>query len=64
LAALRDRRDSSAVTAALAALTEAADRTDNLLPFILTAVEAYATTGEICRTLRRIWGEYHPAQEL
>jgi methylmalonyl-CoA mutase N-terminal domain/subunit len=30
------------------------------MPLILTAVEAYATTGEICHTLRRVWGEYQP----
>jgi methylmalonyl-CoA mutase N-terminal domain/subunit len=26
----------------------------------LAAVEVYATTGEICQTLRRVWGEYQP----
>jgi methylmalonyl-CoA mutase N-terminal domain/subunit len=28
--------------------------------FILAAVEAYATTGEICHALRKVWGEYRP----
>jgi methylmalonyl-CoA mutase N-terminal domain/subunit len=60
LAALRQRRDQSAVDQALAALEHAAKGTDNLLPLMLTAVEAYATTGEICHTLRRVWGEYRP----
>jgi methylmalonyl-CoA mutase N-terminal domain/subunit len=64
LAALRTRRDAAAVTTSLNALAVAATGTENLLPFILTAVEAYATTGEICHTLRRVWGEYLPGQEM
>jgi methylmalonyl-CoA mutase N-terminal domain/subunit len=60
LAALRSRRDQAAVEQALAALENAARGADNLMPLILAAVEAYATTGEICHTLRRIWGEYRP----
>ncbi|RME42218.1 MAG: methylmalonyl-CoA mutase [Caldilineae bacterium] len=62
LAALRARRDAAAVAAALDALAAAARSTENLMPPILTAVEAYATTGEICNTLRRVWGEYQPAE--
>ena len=58
LAALRARRNQAAVEQALAALTDAAKNTDNLMPHILTTVEAYATTGEICHALRRVWGEY------
>jgi methylmalonyl-CoA mutase N-terminal domain/subunit len=46
------------VQQALANLEDAARDSANLMPFILTAVEAYATTGEICNTLRRVWGEY------
>jgi methylmalonyl-CoA mutase N-terminal domain/subunit len=60
LAALRRRRDPVAVERALAALEKAAQDTDNLMPYILAAIEAYATTGEICHTLRRVWGEYQP----
>lgn len=60
LAALRQRRDNDAVAAQLAALTTAASGSENLMPHILAAVEAYATIGEICGTLRQVWGEYHP----
>jgi methylmalonyl-CoA mutase N-terminal domain/subunit len=60
LATLRNRRNQAAVEQALTALENAAKGTDNLMPLILTAVEAYATTGEICHTLRRVWGEYQP----
>jgi methylmalonyl-CoA mutase N-terminal domain/subunit len=58
LNALRARRDSAGVQAALAELARRASTTDNLLPAILPAVEAYATIGEISDTLRRIFGEY------
>ncbi len=58
LAALRNRRDDAAVEQALANLETAAQGDANLMPYILSAVESYATTGEICHTLRRTWGEY------
>jgi methylmalonyl-CoA mutase N-terminal domain/subunit len=58
LASLRQRRDDTAVRLALGDLEQAATGTDNLMPVILSAVEAYATTGEICNTLRSVWGEY------
>jgi methylmalonyl-CoA mutase N-terminal domain/subunit len=31
-----------------------------LMPLFVEAVEAYATLGEICDTLRRVFGEYTP----
>ncbi len=59
---LRATRDNETVRRTLAALRSAAQRDDvNLMPYILDAVEAYATTGEICNTLREVWGEYQPA---
>jgi len=62
LHALRARRDNEAVEATLIALESAARATtENLLPHILAAVEAYATVGEISHTLRRVWGEYREA---
>ncbi|HEX6778444.1 MAG TPA: methylmalonyl-CoA mutase family protein, partial [Ktedonobacterales bacterium] len=57
LAALRERRDNAAVTAALTTLEDAARGSTNLLPRILAAVEAWATLGEISDTLRRVFGE-------
>jgi len=57
VAALRERRDNAAVGAALAALEGAARGDANLLPRIVTAVEAYATLGEISDTLRHVFGE-------
>jgi methylmalonyl-CoA mutase N-terminal domain/subunit len=58
LQALRARRDNVRVENTLAALRDAARGTSNLMPAILTCVEAYATLGEICDTLRKEFGEY------
>jgi methylmalonyl-CoA mutase N-terminal domain/subunit len=59
LNALRAKRDSSRTKSALAELQRRAGTTENLLPAILAAVEAYATVGEISDALRRLFGEYH-----
>ncbi len=64
LASLRSRRDSQALQQALDRLENAAQSRDNLMPYILSAVEAYATTGEICTTLRRVWGEYQASMTI
>ena len=58
LHALRARRDSARVQSALAELQRRAGTSENLLPAILAAVEAYATVGEISDALRRLFGEY------
>jgi methylmalonyl-CoA mutase N-terminal domain/subunit len=58
LNALRARRDSARAKSALAELQRRAATTENLLPAILAAVEAYATIGEISDALRRVFGEY------
>lgn len=58
LAKLKAERNNMAVANALAALAKAAAGKDNLMSYILTAVEAYATLGEIADTLRAEFGEY------
>ena len=58
LSALRAKRDTVRAKSALAELQRRAATTENLLPAILTAVEAYATVGEISDALRRVFGEY------
>jgi len=55
---LRRRRDNRRVEAALARLEEVARSNENTMPAILECVEAYATIGEICRVLRKVFGEY------
>jgi methylmalonyl-CoA mutase N-terminal domain/subunit len=57
LAALRRRRDNVEVQQALAALERGAAGSENLMPLIISAVEAYATLGEISDTMRRVFGE-------
>ena len=58
LAALRATRDNGRVRASLDALKRAAEGTDNTMPFILDAVRAYVTLGEICDALREVFGSY------
>jgi len=58
LAALRATRDNDLVRASLDALTRVAEGTENAMPFILDAVRAYATLGEICNALRGVFGSY------
>jgi methylmalonyl-CoA mutase, N-terminal domain len=58
LNALRARRDAAKSRAALGEVESRARGTENLMPAILTAVEAYATVGEISDALRRAFGEY------
>jgi methylmalonyl-CoA mutase N-terminal domain/subunit len=55
---VRAQRDNHVVGRALNALQDAARGDENLMHFILPAVEAYATMGEICNALRRVFGEY------
>jgi len=55
--ALRARRDSAAVEAALGRLKEAAAQEDvNLMPPIVDAGSLYVTMGEMCDALRDVWG--------
>ena len=58
LNALRTKRDATRTKSALGELQRCAGTGENLLPAILTAVEAHATVGEISDTLRRVFGEY------
>ena len=55
---LRASRDNARVETLLDALEQASRGSDNLMPRILDAAEAYATVGEISDRLRRVFGEY------
>jgi len=61
LAAVRRRRDATAVAAALAELTAAARDGGALMPTILAAVEAYVSVGEIAGALASVFGEHRDA---
>ena len=58
LNSLRARRDTRKAQATLVEIERRARTTENLMPAILIAVEAYATVGEISDALRRAFGEY------
>ena len=58
LARIRGERDGGRVERALSALEGAAAGTENLMPHILEAVRSYATVGEICSRMKRVFGEY------
>ena len=58
IAKLKKERNNQDVDNSLDALKIAAQGTENLMPYILTSIEAYATLGEISDTLRSVFGEY------
>ncbi len=58
ITALKAERDNRAVAVCLQNLKDAAAGNQNLMPYILTAVENYATLGEIADTLRHVFGEF------
>ncbi len=58
---VRRQRDNREVAERLKALEQAARGTDNLMPFLLDAVNAYATVSEMMDVFRGVFGEYHPS---
>jgi len=64
LARVRRERDSAAVDASLTTLRAAAAGDADLMPAIIDAVRAETTLGEICSTLRDVFGEYHPPASI
>jgi methylmalonyl-CoA mutase N-terminal domain/subunit len=56
---VRRERDAGALSTALQRMDNAArDGRENLMPYIVEAVRAYATLGELCNVLRGVYGEY------
>lgn len=58
LAELKANRDALRVQKCLQQIKEAAEGTQNIMPFVLEAVEAYCTLGEIADVLRQVYGEH------
>ncbi len=58
LAELKSRRNSKDLRDSLTGLKRAAGGDQNLMPFIMEAVRSYATVGEICETLKEVFGTY------
>jgi methylmalonyl-CoA mutase N-terminal domain/subunit len=61
---IKQQRDSRAVLSTLRTIKSKAQTDENLMPFILEAVKAYATLGEICDVLREVFGEYQDPAEF
>jgi methylmalonyl-CoA mutase N-terminal domain/subunit len=55
---LRKERDGAKVQKALDRLRRAAEGEENLMPYILECVRAYATLGETVATLKEVFGAY------
>jgi methylmalonyl-CoA mutase N-terminal domain/subunit len=64
VARVRAQRDDGPVQRSLDRLEEEARGTGNLLPPLKEALGAYATIGECCDRLRRVFGEYQPQNEV
>lgn len=61
LSEMKQQRNQTKVKETLGKLRSAAERENtSLMPFILQAVKEYATLGEVCDTLREVFGEYRP----
>ena len=58
LADLRKSRDPFKMAGALEELQEAAACSENLMPYLIAAVKAKATVGEICAALKEVFGTY------
>ncbi len=55
---IRSERNNDEVNKKLQELKKASQGNDNLMPYILEAVRVYASIGEICNTMRDVFGEY------
>ena len=64
VANLRAHRNQAAVQKSLDALSRASEGTENTMPYIIEAVRSYATLGEICDTLRCVFGTYTETTHL
>jgi len=58
LSKVKAERDSVAVKEALAALSKAAEGSDNLMHKLIDCANAYCTVGEMVSTLKSVWGEF------
>jgi len=58
LAELREKRDNSRVNELRSHLEKAAKSDENLMPLFIECVDNQMTLGEVCNTLRSVWGEY------
>ena len=62
LTALREKRGD--ISHHLEIIEQKAVTNENLMPFIIKAVSEKVTIGEVCNSLRKVWGEYRPKDIL
>ena len=58
LNSLKKKRDNQLVEKCLSELTNAAEKNINIMPFIVEAVRAYCTIGEMTSALEKIYGRF------
>jgi methylmalonyl-CoA mutase N-terminal domain/subunit len=59
---IKTQRSKTRVNESLSKMRRAAEKENvSLMPYIIEAVKEYATLGEICGTLREVYGEYKPS---
>ena len=58
------RKERGDVSKYIQKIEEIASTDENLMPHIIKAVSEKVTIGEICNSLRKIWGEYRPKDIL
>jgi len=58
LQSVRDQRNDIQVQEKLEKLKQAAEGTENLMPYIMDAIREYASIGEVMTTLKEVFGEY------
>ena len=58
LAAFKQNRNQAIVAEKLAMIQKKSATAENLMPFVIDAVEHHCTLGEIANVLRAEWGEY------
>jgi len=58
LSQVKAERDATTVAASLAALSRAAEGTDNLMHYLIDCANSYCTVGEMVSTLKAVWGEF------
>ena len=58
----RAQRDQAKWKAALDKLSQVSKTDENVMPYVVEAVKAKATVGEICNVWREVYGEYRPKE--
>ncbi|MBL7767245.1 MAG: methylmalonyl-CoA mutase [Chitinophagaceae bacterium] len=58
LSRFKANRDPEIINALLSTIQEKAATKENLMPFVIEAVEQHCTLGEIAHALRKVWGEH------